>query len=76
MTDFCNHCGAPDAINIGIIQEGVDTGVHGNLCAGCLDDALTEMERLREEFEALLAAGVSRDDANIVMMTRGEELQS
>lgn len=44
----------------------------GHLCAPCLSGALAEFELLRKEFDALIEAGISRDEANRMMIERIE----
>ena len=49
--------------------DGVEVA-GGFLCPKHLDEAFAEMELRRAEFEALLAAGVDRVEANRIMIAR------
>ena len=61
MTRACNRCGAmvPNWRN-----------VLDNLCGLCFAKAQDEADRRRAKFEALLASGMSREDANAEMIRR------
>lgn len=67
---FCWKCAAP-GIEIDIVRDGetVDTG---SLCDTCFAAALKRYEEAQAEFQALLDAGVSRADANTIMIRRYE----
>lgn len=55
------RCGA-SARHIHLEFRGLEVGT-GYLCGTCLEKAMAEAEVRRGQFEALLAAGVSREDA-------------
>lgn len=61
MTHACRDCKAP-ILNWRSVLD--------NLCGLCLAKAKDEADRLREQFEGLLASGMSREDANEEMIRR------
>ena len=61
MTHVCKGCGA----SVRNWQTVLD-----NLCGLCRTKMLDEMEVLRSQFAALLASGMSREDANAEMIRR------
>lgn len=60
---------APHARHIHLEFRGLEVGT-GYLCNRCLEKAMAEAEVRRGQFEQLLAAGVSREDANKIMIDR------
>jgi hypothetical protein len=64
----CHCCGAA-AKAITIVKDDVVVAV-GALCDLCLDAALEHAAQEREIFEGLLASGVSREEANRIMIAR------
>lgn len=73
MSAPCRACGTP-CERTSLVHRGVEIG-GGYLCEPCLDRAHDEMAVKRIEFEALLAAGVSRADANAIMIARMDGTQ-
>lgn len=65
----CYQCRDLTATPIDIAKDG-EIILSGALCERCLAVALNEMAEHRREFEALLAAGVSRSDANDMMIAK------
>lgn len=70
MSAPCRKCGTP-CDRTSVVFRGVEVA-GGFLCEQCLDAAHAEMAELRVQFEALLAAGVSREEANRIMIARGD----
>lgn len=70
MSAPCLKCGTPCG-RTACIFEGVEV-CWGFLCEPCLDRAFAEHAVLRGQFEALLAAGVDRAEANRIMIARIE----
>lgn len=68
MSAPCLKCGTPCG-RTSCVFEGAEVA-GGFLCAKHLDEAFAEMEIRRAEFEALLAAGVDRAEANRIMIAR------
>lgn len=59
----CHDCGATEAREIAVERFGV-RAVLGHLCDGCFAVAQARADELRQQFDALLAAGLSREAAN------------
>lgn len=68
MSAPCFKCGTPCG-RTACMFDGVEVA-GGFLCAKHLDEAFAEMDVLRGQFEALLAAGVDRAEANRIMIAR------
>jgi len=66
----CRSCGA-EGEPIEIEMNG-ETVASGSLCGPCFEQAKEGAAKLREEFDQLLAAGVSRKDANDLLIARME----
>lgn len=65
----CRGCGIEsDAKPFRVVGCGVD--LEGMLCGPCMTTALEGAERMRVDFEALLADGFDRLAANDVMIKR------
>ena len=63
----CRRCGAPAAIVEIACEQRV---ISGALCDACRTNALDELALLRTEFEGLVAAGLSREEANRMMIRK------
>ena len=63
----CTTCGRDTTHSVEL--TGLASAVRP-MCAPCADAALDELADLRCQFEALLAAGVSRVEANRTMISR------
>lgn len=68
MSGRCHKCGAPAPFTV-LARDGVAIG-GGRLCDPCFDLAVENAAALREEFEAMLADGVSRDEANQILIAK------
>lgn len=66
----CRKCGA-SCHRTSVEFRGIEIA-GGFLCESCLDRAHAEHAVLRGQFEALLAAGVDRAEANRIMIARIE----
>lgn len=64
----CGCCGKP-AARLTIAQEGIDVA-SGLACATCIEQAEEFLVGERKIFEMLLAAGVSREAANVMMVAK------
>lgn len=71
----CLKCGAP----AGLVEVQFADGSLGHhlACQKCFDEARADLEEKRRQFDELIAAGVSRSDANDIMIARirGETTQ-
>ena len=65
----CYRCSAPDATTV-IVARGALEVASGALCAACFAASAEESAMLRDEFEGLLEAGVSREEANRLMVCK------
>jgi hypothetical protein len=76
MSAPCRKCGT-QCDRTSLVFRGIEVG-SGYLCETCLDAAHAEMAVAREQFEALLAAGISREEANRIMIARhdGTEIKA
>jgi hypothetical protein len=63
MASHCAACGKRDAITIDVMRNTVHV-TSGTLCRACFLAALAEARVYRAEFDALIAAGVPRGEAN------------
>lgn len=70
----CRKCWSSKSRPIEVATDG-NVVAFGDLCDACFDKALAGANALRDEFEALLAAGVSRETANehLIAKIRGKE---
>lgn len=65
----CQRCGGADGSTITIVH--CNTAIaRGALCEPCLAIANEDTAKLREEFDALLEVGVSRERANQLMIAK------
>jgi hypothetical protein len=72
----CRRCGAVTGKKIDIVHAPSDLIVlTGRLCDGCLRAAVREVAELRKDFEQLLADGIDREQANLIMIERIEKRQ-
>lgn len=65
----CYRCTAPDAETV-IVTRGMLEVAAGALCAACFAASTEESAMLRDEFEGLIEAGVSREEANRLMICK------
>lgn len=68
-TVMCMKCYGGDASPIDCVKDA-EIVTAGTLCTPCLSRALDEAAELRADFEALLQAGVSREQANAIIIAR------
>ena len=66
----CLQCGA-DTDRTSIQLDGSEVA-GGYLCRSCFELAWAEFLERRRQFAALLGAGVDRDEANRIMIARGD----
>lgn len=69
----CCDCGAPDS-SVRTVEYHAEHVAIGPLCDECMSRALGEADQLRQEFEALREAGLSRDAANEIMIRRVDSM--
>lgn len=69
----CRKCWAGYAKAVEVAKEGEVIAV-GMLCDACLEKAVAGADALRAEFDELIVAGVSRENANahIIRKIEGE----
>lgn len=60
----CQDCGRPHSRAVRNVLQ--------RLCEACFGKAAAYMEKQRELFEGLLALGVDRETANVMMMAKHE----
>lgn len=65
----CYRCTAPGAEPVVVTRDAIEVAA-GALCDSCFADASEEAAMLREEFEGLIAAGVSREEADRLMICK------
>lgn len=70
----CWNCSALNATPIALVRDEETIGI-GEMCTRCFAEATAELDVLRLEFEALLSAGVSMEDANTIMIAKIEGRQ-
>lgn len=66
----CAKCGVDIARGVDVVDADGNLVGTGYLCHECMAQALAGAERMRREFEELLAGGMSREDANTEMIRR------
>lgn len=71
MTAPCIKCGAPGKLIEVIMGDKVIISHFS--CQPCFDNAFAELEENRRQFNELIAAGVSREEANKIMCARINE---
>lgn len=64
----CVSCGA--SASLVTCERDGESVASAWVCAACLAAALDELERYRLEFDEMIAAGVSRAEADRVMVAR------
>ena len=67
----CERCGQPGRPYDFVIRGEVL--LRGVSCAPCIAEAEAEIAAYRAEFQALLEAGVSRTEANEIIINRMEQ---
>ncbi len=67
---LCFRCGAPGEA-VEVTRDDVVVAM-GALCDECFGNSFQESQRLRDEFESLLEAGLSRPAANARMIDKIE----
>ena len=65
----CNLCGNPEAAPVDLFYLGVHIDTY-HLCLGCLADRLSEIAEKEREFRELLAAGLTHEQADQIMVER------
>lgn len=64
---ICRACAAEDAVGIEAVHRG-RVVASGALCSSCCSAAHVRAAELREIYEALISAGVSRGEANALVI--------
>jgi len=67
----CALCGDEPAQEVEVLHQGTPL-MKLELCEPCLARSREHQAEQRREFEALLAGGLTREQANAVMIARGE----
>lgn len=70
MSAPCIHCGEP--CNEVVVENALGEVACGWMCDPCLAVAEVEFAELRRQFDELVAAGVSPEQANAIMIARME----
>ncbi len=70
MSNSCRHCAARSGKTYTVVYQGVEVGNDCFLCDACFSAAAARLAVWRVQFEALLAAGVSRGMANDIIIQR------
>lgn len=65
---ICRMCSAPNARVVEVGLEGQAAEVSGELCDRCFDAAVAHAAELRQQFDDLIASGISREQANAIMI--------
>lgn len=73
MTAPCCDCGAVGSLPHVVGRHGALVAF-GHLCDACWTRSLSETDQLRREFEALRESGLSREQANEIMVRRVDSM--
>lgn len=68
---WCFKCAAPGT-GIELMKDGVSIGER-TMCDACFAGSCRRFELARQEFAALIAAGVSNEEANRIMISKIEK---
>lgn len=66
----CNCCGEAEAEEVEVAQPDGVVIATGSLCESCLARLEAGAEVMRQQFQAMLDAGLSREAANALMIAR------
>jgi hypothetical protein len=68
MSDMCK-CGQPADKEVEVTHKGF-LFLMVSMCRACFNESMHELAELRHEFNALLDKGVSREEANRILIAK------